>query len=193
MDFSLFSDAFEGDFLGLAEHLACSAGRSLVAKTLVGTDGFDDAVVARIIEAMAPERVSTAPWMPAFGAVRMALAQLRSPNGLSSISGQLQTALFLVGSLDMIDIAFAAGHPLTVAGKTMVAERWAVRGEGCSLAVDGDSGRIRRTFVRRATEGAALIWAHDPDCVIRFGGMAAAVFSDDEWMEHWLPDAVRGR
>jgi HEXXH motif-containing protein len=193
MDFSLFSDPLEGDFLGLAEHLACSAGRSLVAKTLVDTCGLDEAAGARAIEAVTPERVSTAPWTPALGAVRMALARAPSPDVWPFIAGQLQTALFLVGALDVVDVAFAGVRPLAVAGETMAAGRWVIRGEGKSLAVDGDSGRVRRTFVRQGTDGEAVVWAADPARVIRFGDMAAAVFSDADWMEHWLPDTVRGR
>jgi HEXXH motif-containing protein len=161
-------------------------------KARAEADGFDETTAARALEALTPERVSTAPWTPALGAVRMALARSPSRHPLTFAVGQLKTTLFLVGALDIVDVAFEAACPLAVAGETLAARRWTVRGSGSTLVIDGDDGRVRRTFERRSTDGEAHVWAADPDRVIRFGQMAAAIFSDAEWMGHWLPKTIRG-
>ncbi len=191
MDFSLFSDPLEGDFLSLAEHVTCSAARALVAMTRAATDGLDARSAEIAIAALKPERVSTSPWTPALGAVRMALARNPAPEARPAFVGQWRMALFLMGALDAVECAFAGGRPLAIAGETLSASRWIIRCEGSELTVDGDGDRVRRTIARRGTDGEALVWAADPARVIRFGDMAAAVFSDTDWMEHWLPETVR--
>jgi hypothetical protein len=189
MQFTTFSNPHEGDFLGLAEFLACRNFRGILNKANKLADQLGASRVPIDAEQITPERCSTLCWTPELGAARLGLARGMSSESWSWLSGQLLLAAFLNELVPSVDFEMAATHPVSVAGCFLHGDRLLVQGDRNSLVIKNGDGKPMLSLTKVESEGVTPVWVKNPQLdVIHLGDAAAAVLTDYQWLSYWVPD-----
>jgi HEXXH motif-containing protein len=187
MVFNLFASPLEGDFLGLAEHLACLYMRSLVERANSLAEKWNAPRVPVKSNQITPERASTRFWVPELGATKMALERGITAERCSWLSGQLALTTFLNGLLPCIDFEASGSLPLCIAGHLLYAERFRARGEAGRLVVVDGGGHPLLELHKVETDGLAPVWVEAQEAdIVRLADAANASFASPAWMRYWL-------
>jgi HEXXH motif-containing protein len=194
MDLTHFSNPHEGDFLGLAEHLACRNFRGILARANSLAEQLGTPSVPIDSGQITPDRFSTRCWSPELGAARMGLARGITSESWSWLSGQLLLAAFLCEIVTSVNFEITATHPVSVAGHFLYSDRLLVCGDHNSLVIKNGDGKTMLSLTKVQAPGVAPLWAKDPEHdVIALGNAATAVLTDYKWMSYWIPEAVSGK
>lgn len=135
MSFPAFSDPLEGDFLTLAESVACRQFAGTMARVNELARNLKVAEVPVDTEAITPELLGARCWRPETGFVHVALKTEKAGREWSWIAGQTALAAFICGGAPSLDIEIVSKHPTTVAGHLFGSGHLILKGAGNSLLV----------------------------------------------------------
>ncbi|PYI93703.1 MAG: hypothetical protein DME97_05455 [Verrucomicrobia bacterium] len=190
--FPVFSSPFEGDFLTLAESLACRQFAGTVDQVNQLAKRLNVTEVPVNMEAVTPEALGARSWRPETGFVQMALkAKKDEAEEWSWIAGQMALAAFVCGAAPSLDVEMVAHHPTTVAGHSFEAGNLILKGEGDKLLLRSGDGQDH-TFTLYNGDENPPVWLLEPEQdLIPLGSAGRCVRADGQWVEHWNADAPK--
>lgn len=192
MSFPVFSNPLEGDFLTLAESLACRQFAGTIDKVNQLARRLDVAEVPVNADAIIPEVLGARSWRPETGFVQMALkAKGEKVEEWSWIAGQMALAAFVCGAAPSLDVEIVSNHPTTVAGHSFDARNLILKGEETKLLVRTEDGQ-EHTFILYNGDENPPVWLREPEQdLIPLGSAGRCVRADGKWVEHWNADAPK--
>jgi HEXXH motif-containing protein len=192
MAFPVFSNPFEGDFLTLAESLACRQFIATIDRVNQLARRLNVPEVPVGVEGIKPTLLGARCWRPETGFVRMGLrSNSKEGEDWSWIAGQMALATFICGAAPSLEVEMTSKHPTTVAGNMFDAGHLVIKGEEGKLEVTAE-GRPPVTFTQFTGKDMTPVWVRDPEHdLIPLGSAAVCVRADGKWVDHWDADAPK--
>jgi HEXXH motif-containing protein len=192
MLFDVFSNPFEGDFLGLSEILACRQFLKTTARVNELGKTLEASPVEVDPQAVQPDLLSSACWRPETGFMRMGLnAGVTDRGDWTWLKAEASIAAFFSGAVESVSVDVESARPLTLAGHSVSGNFFHVQGEGDRIAVQDENGNAILLLNRHEPEGLPGIWLRDgfeENSLVRLGSAGGCSIATGDWLSYWDPD-----